>query len=123
MKFTLDVTMANTEGALERILGRLRQRSFKLCALNAGLSPNMARMDVRVTLESARPIELALKQLAKLIDVEGVEITKAEEHQHHETKVKHGHNHSHSHHQDHRQHASFDHRQPSFDFSKSQIGL
>ncbi|MBX9670956.1 MAG: ACT domain-containing protein [Candidatus Obscuribacterales bacterium] len=123
MRFTLDVTMANTEGALERILGRLRQRSFNVCALNAGLSANMARMDVRVTLESARPIELAIKQLAKLIDVEGVEIIKAEEHHHHESKLRHPHNHTHGHHQDHRQHAPFEHRQPAFDLSPSQIGL
>lgn len=91
MRFTLDVTMANTEGALERLLGRLRQRSFAVCSLNAGTSANQSRMEVRVTVESPRAIELAIKQLSKLIDVEGVEIMKAEEHHmqhHHDVKPR-----------------------------------
>ena len=127
MKFTLDVTMANTEGALERLLGRLRQRSFTVCALNAGTSQNFARMDVRITVESARAIELAIKQLNKLIDVDGVEITKAEEHHHqHEAKrAQHAaQQHQHlSHSYERHGHVSpFEHLQ-TFELNTSHIGL
>lgn len=121
MRFTLDVTMANTEGALERLLGRLRQRSFMVCGLNANTSANFARMDVKITVESSRAIELAIKQLNKLIDVDGVEITKAEEHHphhHHEPKPVR----SHYHHEKQKHVAAFEHL-PSMNLTTSQIGL
>ena len=122
MRFTLDVTMANTEGMLERLLGRLRQRSFAVCALNADTSNNFARMTARITVESARPIELALKQLAKLIDVDGVEIVKAEEHHHHHhehrARAPHVPNHAHK---EPLHVTPFDSR--SFELHTSQIGL
>lgn len=74
MRFTLDVRMANTEGALERLLGRLRQRNFVVCSMNAGCTPNFASMNARITVESSRPIELAVKQLSKLFDVDEVQV-------------------------------------------------
>lgn len=123
MRFTLDVTMANCEGALERLLGRLRQRSFAVCAMNVGTSPNMKRMDVKVVVESARPIELAIKQLSKLIDVEGVEIIRAEELQH----ISHVQHESVKPRQAHQHHHSKTHVAPlehiSFELCTSQIGL
>jgi len=116
--------MANTEGALERLLGRLRQRAFTVCAMNVGTSPNLARMDVKVTVESARPIELAIKQLNKLIDVDGVEIVKAEEHlhahAHHDApKPRHAATQHHYHQEKHV--APLEHI--SFELCTSQIGL
>lgn len=80
MRFTLDVNMANSEGALERILGRLRQRNFVVCAMSAGCTPDFQRMDARITIESDRPVDLAVKQLSKLFDVDGVKIWRADEH-------------------------------------------
>lgn len=120
MRFTLDVTMANTEGALERLLGRLRQRSFAVCALNADTSNNFARMHVRITVESARVIELAIKQLSKLIDVDGVEVVKAEE-LHHEARHR-SHTAHKGHHAEPAQVTTFDHRH-TFELCTSQIGL
>jgi acetolactate synthase regulatory subunit len=116
--------MANTEGALERILGRLRQRSFAVCSLNAGTSANNARMDVRITVESTRAIDLAIKQLNKLIDVDGVEIIKAEElhPHHHEVKAATRAHSSHQHHEKHTHVAPFEHLK-SFELTTSQIGL
>jgi acetolactate synthase regulatory subunit len=115
--------MANTEGALERLLGRLRQRNFAVCGLNANTSANFARMELKVTVESAKPIELAIKQLNKLIDVEGVEIRSAEEHQmHHQHEIK---PRQHVQHQDRKHIAAFEPHSPfqSFELTTSQIGL
>ena len=78
MRFTLEIRMANAEGALERVLGKLRQRNFNLCALMADRSHDMTRINARITVESARPIEPALKQLAKLFDVEELRVQYAE---------------------------------------------
>jgi acetolactate synthase regulatory subunit len=73
MKFTLEIRMHNSEGALERILGRLRQRSFALCALVAGIS-DPKFIDVRITVEGARAAEPVIRQIGKLFDVEQVNV-------------------------------------------------
>ena len=78
MKFTFEIKIANSEGALERILGRLRQRSFSICTLLAGCSEDGASMDVRVTVESARPVEPVVKQIRKLYEVEQVKVHRME---------------------------------------------
>ncbi|HEY9786127.1 MAG TPA: ACT domain-containing protein [Candidatus Obscuribacterales bacterium] len=78
MRFTLEIRMSNTEGALERILGRLRQRSFSVCSMMADSGQDRSFMNARITVESARPVEPALKQLAKLFDVHEVKVHHAE---------------------------------------------
>ncbi len=78
MRFTLEVEMSNTEGVLERLLGRLRQRGFGVLALSADISLDRTAMGARITVESNRPAELALKQLGKLYDVESVKVHHAE---------------------------------------------
>lgn len=78
MKVTLDIRIANAEGALERILGRLRQRAFSVCNIHADRTADHAFLDVSVTVESARPIELAAKQIGKLFDVANVQVSYAE---------------------------------------------
>jgi acetolactate synthase regulatory subunit len=77
MKMTLDIRMANTEGALERILGRLRQRCFSICSMSADRSHDQSEIQARITVESARSIELAVKQLEKLFDVIQVKVHEA----------------------------------------------
>lgn len=69
MKFTLEIRMANSEGALERILGRLRQRAFSLCSISADRSADQSIMEARITVESSRPIDNVIRQLDKLFDV------------------------------------------------------
>jgi acetolactate synthase regulatory subunit len=85
MRFTLEVQMTNTEGVLERLLGRLRQRGFGVLALSADISMDKLSMGARITVESERPIESALKQLGKLYDVELVKVHHAE-HEHANSK-------------------------------------
>ncbi len=113
MRFTLDVTMANSEGGLERLLGRLRQRSFTVCAINADTTNS--RMTARITVDSARPVELAVKQMAKLIDIQGVEVIRAEENSAHKYRQP-----TANYHKEHL--PKFDHRH-AHEFCASQIGL
>lgn len=69
MRYTFDISMRNSEGALERVLGRLRQRSFSLCSLKADSIESGKEMVARVTVESERSAEYAMKQIDKLYDV------------------------------------------------------
>jgi acetolactate synthase regulatory subunit len=78
VKFNLEIIMANSEGALERILGCLRQRGFTLCAINATETLDQAAMSARVTLSGSRPMELAVKQVRKLYDVHHVRVEEME---------------------------------------------
>jgi acetolactate synthase regulatory subunit len=72
MKFTIEIRMRNSEGALERILGRLRQRSFALCGIVAGISPDETCIEARITFTSTRATEPVIRQIAKLYDVHHV---------------------------------------------------
>ena len=78
MKFSLDMIIANSEGALERVLGRLRQRNFALCEMAAGCTTDGKAMRARLMVESDRPIEPVIKQLAKLQDVRQIAVQTAE---------------------------------------------
>jgi acetolactate synthase small subunit len=78
MKFNLDLIIANSEGALERVLGKLRQRNFALCSMTAGCTADNGSIKARITVESDRPIEQMLKQLGKLYDVRHIAITASE---------------------------------------------
>lgn len=69
MRYTFDISMKNSEGVLERVLGRLRQRSFSLCSLKADSMESGKEMVARVTVESERSAEYAMKQIDKLYDV------------------------------------------------------
>lgn len=69
MRFTIEIRMRNTEGALERVLGRLRQRGFALCALAANISNDESAIDARITLAGNRATEPLIRQLDKLYDV------------------------------------------------------
>lgn len=81
MRFNLEITTANSEGALERILGCLRQRGFALCGMMADRSHDQTAMEVRLTLEGARPMDLAVKQISKLYDVLNVQVQQMEVHE------------------------------------------
>jgi acetolactate synthase regulatory subunit len=74
MQCTLDIRLNNTEGALERILSRLRQRGYSLCAMNVDRSSDYSTFVVQATIESSRPIDQAAKQLTKLFDVQSVKL-------------------------------------------------
>jgi acetolactate synthase regulatory subunit len=74
MQSTLDIRINNTEGAIERILCRLRQRGYSVCSMNVNRSPDNSTFVVQATIESTRPMEQAAKQLTKLFDVQSVKL-------------------------------------------------
>lgn len=78
MRFTLRVRMHNTEGVLERVLGRLRQRNYSVCSLAADSSNCNTFMNARITVESERSMEFALKQISKLYDVTEIQVAENE---------------------------------------------
>ena len=69
MKFTVSIRMSNTEGALERLLGRLRQRAFEISSMSAERTTCRAFLDARFTIEGTRDVEPVIKQLAKCYEV------------------------------------------------------
>jgi acetolactate synthase regulatory subunit len=75
MKYSLDVIMTDAEGALERLLGRLRQRGFAMCTMSAGSSQLHNSVRARITIEGTRPIEPLVKQISKLFDVKYVAVS------------------------------------------------
>ena len=62
MKYSLDVIMTDAEGALERLLGRLRQRGFAMCTMSAGSSQLHNSVRARITIEGTRPVEPLVKR-------------------------------------------------------------
>lgn len=75
MIYTFNINLKNTEGALERILGKLRQRSFSLCSMIAKPSLKERQMVASITVKSSRSADYAIKQINKLYDVETVELS------------------------------------------------
>ncbi len=51
MKFTVSIRLSNTEGALERVLGRLRQRAFEISSMSAERTSDRSFIDARFTIE------------------------------------------------------------------------
>jgi acetolactate synthase regulatory subunit len=74
MKFNLDIIMSDTEGVLERVLAKLRQRGFSLNSLSANRVHEHSSVRARITVEGARAIDPAVKQLSKLFDVKYVAV-------------------------------------------------
>jgi acetolactate synthase regulatory subunit len=74
MQCALDIRLDNCEGAVERVLGRLRQRGFSLCTMNVDRSSDSSTYLVHLTIESLRPMEQAVKQLDKLFEVQSVKL-------------------------------------------------
>jgi len=78
MKSVLELRLTNSEGVLERVLGCLRQRGFGLCSLEMERSSDTAHFIVRCEVESHRPIEMVCRQLARLFDVQSVNVQRSE---------------------------------------------
>lgn len=75
MKFILDIIMSDCEGALERVLGKLRQRGFSFCNLSANRVLEHSSVRARITVEGTRAIDPVVKQLSKLFDVKYVAVS------------------------------------------------
>ncbi len=63
MKFTVSIRLSNTEGALERLLGKLRQRAFEISSMSADRTADRGFIDARFTIEGSRDVEPVIKQL------------------------------------------------------------
>jgi acetolactate synthase II small subunit len=74
MQCALDIKLENSEGAVERVLCRLRQRGYSLCTMNVDQSSDGSTYLVHLTIESLRPMDQAVKQLNKLFEVQSVKL-------------------------------------------------
>lgn len=72
MKFTVSIRLSNTEGALERLLGKLRQRAFEISSMSADRTADRGFIDARFTIEGSRDVEPVIKQLAKCFEVQSL---------------------------------------------------
>jgi acetolactate synthase regulatory subunit len=84
MSFTLHVRLKKAEGALVRLLGQIGRRGYDVLGVRAELSADKKAFDVVVDFEpfmpvppavqQARPAEVLPALVAKLIEVEKVEL-------------------------------------------------
>lgn len=74
MTFILEMRMTNSEGVLERILGRLRQRNINFSSFTASCSYDQSAIDATITIDSPKSSESILKQLSKLYDVQQMKV-------------------------------------------------
>jgi len=85
MSFTLVVRLRKAEGALVRLLGQIGRRGYDVLGVSARLSPDRAAFDVQVDFEpfqppapfACRPPEVLPALVAKLVEVEKVELRSA----------------------------------------------
>ncbi len=84
MSFTLLVRLKKAEGSLVRLLGQIGRRGYDVLGVTAKLSSDRAAFDVVVEFEpfmpippavqEARPAEVLVALVAKLVEVEKVEL-------------------------------------------------
>ncbi|CAM2068675.1 acetolactate synthase 2 small subunit [Sulfidibacter corallicola] len=74
MRFFLQLSLRNMEGGLERVLGVVRFRGFRVVEMSAYSNPNGEDLAVTLKVESQRDGENLKKQLDKLFDVRQVEM-------------------------------------------------
>ncbi len=68
MRQRLLITLRDTDGALQRLLGTAERRGFRICAVHAELVES-AQSQVAITVESARDVALLARQLLRLHEV------------------------------------------------------
>lgn len=73
-KFVLEINIKNTEGVLERILGKLRQRNANILSINAGCTEDYSSIEANLLVETNCSIEAISKQLSKLYDVQNIKV-------------------------------------------------
>mgnify|MGYP000193332351 CR=1 FL=1 len=74
MKFTVEMTMKNTEGVLERVLGRMRQRNISVHSITANCSEDFSKLSAQIIVETQTAAEPIMKQLGKLYDVQELNV-------------------------------------------------
>jgi acetolactate synthase regulatory subunit len=78
-KFTLQLRVKQSEGALVRILGVTRRRRFDLLHLTADTSEDGHFLDVQMTVQADRAENTLVRQIEKLEDVSQVEVVEPNE--------------------------------------------
>ena len=68
MRQRLLITLRDTDGALQRLLGTAERRGFRICAVHAEMVES-AQSHVAITVESARDVALLARQLLRLHEV------------------------------------------------------
>ena len=74
MKFSMRLRVKRAERSLERVLGLVARRQYELDSVCAHSGDNDVFMEIDLSVVSERPGEVLLRQLAKLHDVERVEL-------------------------------------------------
>jgi acetolactate synthase regulatory subunit len=78
-KFTLQLRVKHSEGALVRILGVTRRRRFDLLHLTADATEDGHFLDVQMTVQADRAENTLVRQIEKLEDVSQVEVVESNE--------------------------------------------
>jgi acetolactate synthase regulatory subunit len=73
-KFTLQLRVKHSEGALVRILGVTRRRRFDLLHLTADTTEDGHFLDIQMTVQADRAENTLVRQIEKLEDVSQVEV-------------------------------------------------
>ncbi len=74
MRYQLDFTLRQAEGALSRVLGATERRGFRPLSLDGEAQPDGDQWRLRMTVEGERSDESLQQQLAKLYDCLSVQV-------------------------------------------------
>jgi acetolactate synthase II small subunit len=74
MSNTLRMNVRDTDGALVRVLGLTERRGYRPTSVVAESGGSEPWFQLRLRVETRRPIEQLVRQLNKLIDVRDVEV-------------------------------------------------
>jgi acetolactate synthase II small subunit len=74
MRYQLDLTLRQAEGALARVLGTAERRGFRPLSVDGETQPDGDRWHLRMTVEGERSDESLQNQLAKLYDCLAVQV-------------------------------------------------
>jgi acetolactate synthase II small subunit len=75
MRYQLDLTLRQAEGALARVLGTAERRGFQPVSVDGETQPDGDRWHLRMTVEGEREPDHLRRQLAKLYDCLAVEVS------------------------------------------------
>lgn len=74
MRYQLDLTLRQAEGALARVLGTAERRGFRPLSVDGETQSDGDRWHLRMTVEGERSDESLQNQLAKLYDCLAVQV-------------------------------------------------
>lgn len=75
MSFQLQLRVKKAERSIERVLGLVGRRGYEIEKILAQPSEGSSGIDVTLTIQSDRSGEVLVRQIAKLYEVEQVELT------------------------------------------------